>query len=65
MYWTRFQERSSVRMNTTFGRVDDVDGFDDVDGVDGVVGVADRLLDPRQAAADAAMIRIRTPASHR
>jgi hypothetical protein len=64
MYWTRFQERSSVRMNTTFGRVDDVVGVDDMDGV-GLVGVADGLPDPRQAAADAATIRIRTLAIHR
>jgi hypothetical protein len=49
-------------MNTTFGRVDDV--VDVVDVVD-VDGLADGLLDPRQAAADAAMIRIRMPASHR
>ena len=65
MYWTRFQERSSVRINTTFGRVVFGIGVVGVVRVVGVVGVADGWLDPRQAAADAAMIRIRTAARHR
>jgi hypothetical protein len=65
MYWTRFQERSSVRTNTTFGRaVAAVDGVVEVDRVDGVDGVDGGLLEPRQAAADAEMIRISTPANH-
>jgi hypothetical protein len=47
-------------MNTTFGRT--VRAI----GADGLAdGVADGFPDPVHAAADATMIRIRTPASHR